>query len=408
MNCIEIMKRTPAVIALGISLLLALFMLRAVIAEDSTSTRTLRIGQFNIWEMATIKITETDGSGVGRNGQLLAAAAIIQEVAPDILIINEIDHDYAAVEGGKSLAFNARRFNDLYLKQGQNPIDYRYAYAAPCNTGFLTGKDLDNDSVTATVEHQGQREHGSDSYGYGIYPGQYSMAILSQFPLQGDTARSWQKFLWKDLPGSLIPPDWFTEDELSIYRLSAKSHWDVPVLIGDRRLHLLVSHPTPTGYDGPEDLNGRRNHDEIGMWVHHIDDDTVLVDDSGIRGGLPAGESFVIAGDLNADPRGDVLESGQRAIDQLLKHDRVVPTGRFLTSEGAPRGRETGPPDFVEGHTVGWEGGGFRIDYILPSADLTPVGGGVYWPDEMVDPEGAANAAIASDHHMIWLDIELD
>lgn len=402
------MKKFLLLLALVSLVLLASIQLPAVFRKLPTSPKTLRIGQFNIWEMAKWKIDETDEVGVGQNPQLLDAAVIIQVVAPDILIINEIDHDYSTVEREGDLAFYARRFNDLYLKQGSCPIDYLYAYAAPCNTGFLTGKDLDNDGVVATSENLGQREHGSDSYGYGIYPGQYSMAILSKYPFQEDEVRSFQKFRWIDLPDPLIPSGWFTEDELSLYRLSSKSHWDVPVQVGDKRIHLLLSHPTPTGYDGPEDLNGRRNHDEIRMWVHYINNDSVLVDDSGDRGGLAKSESFIIAGDLNADPGGDVMESGYRSIEQLLKHERVRPTGEFLSSEGALFGREPGSPDFHERNTVGWEGGGYRIDYILPSADLIPIDGGVYWPDSTRNPEGASRAHNASDHHMIWLDIALD
>ncbi len=106
-----------------------------------------------------------------------------------------------------------------------------------------------SDGVTATDEQVGHREHGSDSYGYGIYPGQYSMAVLSKYPLLESSARSFRLFRWVDLPGNLIPTGWFTEDELSVYRLSSKSHWDLPVRIGDKRVHLLVSHPTPTGND---------------------------------------------------------------------------------------------------------------------------------------------------------------
>ncbi len=377
-------------------------------AGEKAATGVVRIGQFNIWEMSTTKITEVDGSGVGKNEQLLAAAEIIREIAPDILIINEIDHDYEALSEGEDLALNARRFNKLYLNHGPNRLDYPYSYAAPCNTGFLTGKDLDNDDVTATDEWIGKREHGSDSFGYGIYPGQYSMAILSKYPLQADEARSFQKFRWIDLPDNMIPPDWFAEDELAIYRLPSKSHWDVPVQIGDRRIHLLISHPTPGGFDGPEDLNGRRNHDEIRMWVHHIDDDSTLVDDAGVRGGLAADASFILSGDLNASPNGDIMETGQRSINQLLKHDRVIDTGNFLTSQGALNGREPGPPTFIERRTAGWEEYGVRIDYILPSADLTPVGGGVHWPDAATDPRGSERAKTASDHRMTWLDIKLN
>ena len=402
------MKRAPALVLMSALLVLALVLLRFSPPVVPTAARTLRVGQFNIWEMSTAKILETDESGAGSNEQLLAAAEIIRELAPEILFVNEIDHDYEAVAGREGLALNARRFNDLYLRRGANPIDYPYAYAAACNTGILSGQDLNNDGIVATEAHRNQREYGSDSFGYGVYPGQYSMAILSQYPLLGDEARTFQTFRWADLPDNHIPPGYHAEEELAIYRLSSKSHWDVPVQVGDRRIHLLFSHPTPTGYDGPEDQNGRRNYDEISMWAHYLDDDSVMVDDSGRRGGLPAGESFILAGDLNAAPHGDRLETGESAIDQLLTHERIRPTGEFLTSRGPLNGREPGPPLNIERRTVGWGDQGLRIDYILPSADLTPIAGGVHWPDPLTDPEGEARAQRASDHRMTWLEIELD
>jgi hypothetical protein len=33
--------------------------------------------------------------------------------------------------------------------------------------------------------------------------------------------------------------------------------------IGESVLHVLVSHPTPPSFDGAEDRNGRRNHDDV-------------------------------------------------------------------------------------------------------------------------------------------------
>lgn len=382
--------------------------LLVAVGAAACSTATLRVGQFNIQELSTAKLLETGPDGAGANPQVLAAAAIIQEIRPDILIVNEIDHDLAADD----LAVNARRFVDLYLNRGERAIDYPHVFAAPCNTGRPSGVDLNGDGHVATAEDEGGRSYGGDCFGFGNYPGQYSMAVLSRYPLEADSARSWQTFRWADLPDNLIPPDWFSPAALAVFRLSSKSHWDLPVRVpapsGDVRLHLLVSHPTPTGYDGPEDLNGRRNYDELRLWAHILDDDRVPVDDAGRRGGLAAGERFVIGGDLNADPGGDVLPTGRRSIAQLLEHPRVQDCGPLMTSAGALQGRAAGPPDFVERRTAAWPGGGVRIDYLLPSRGLTPVAGGVYWPDPAVDPAGAARAALASDHRMTWLDLRLD
>ena len=110
------------------------------------------------------------------------------------------------------------------------------------------------------------------------------MAVISRYQLLDDQARTFQKFKWKDLPENLIPHEWYSADEVQIFRLSSKSHWDIPVKIGDKRVHLLVSHPTPPVFDGAEDRNGRRNYDELRMWVHYIENDSVMIDDQGRRG----------------------------------------------------------------------------------------------------------------------------
>ncbi len=394
---------TPAVFVL-----MAILLVCGCTAEKTTAKDLVRIAQFNIWEMSTKKLTEIDSNGVGQNEQLIAAAEIIRKINPDVLVVNEIDHDIDALNSGKDISLNAHRFNESYLNQGEKSFHYPYVYVAPCNTGFLAGKDFDNNGKVATEADRGSRDHGGDCYGYGSYPGQYSMAILSRYPLQIGKARTFQKFLWKDLPDNLIPTEWYSANEIEIFRLSSKSHWDVPVQIGEKTIHLLISHPTPPVFDGDEDRNGRRNYDELRMWVHYINNDSVMVDDSGTRGGLDENESFIIAGDLNAAPQGDKLETGQRSIDQLLNHALINDCGELLVSKGALDGREPGPPKYMERRTSGWEGRGLRIDHLLPSKDLKPVSGGVYWPDSTIDPEGAAMAKKASDHRMIWLDFDLN
>ena len=91
--------------------------------------------------------------------------------------------------------------------------------------------------------------------------------------------RTFQQFLWKDMPGALLPDDpatpapadWYSPAELDMFRLSSKSHWDLPVRIGRRKtVHFLVSHPTPPTFDGAEDRNGTRNHDEIRFWADYV------------------------------------------------------------------------------------------------------------------------------------------
>src|SRR5690606_29210447 len=146
---------------------------------------------------------------------------------------------------------------------------YPYAFVAPSNTGIPSGFDLNNDGTVGG---------GDDAFGFGFFPGQYGMAVLSKFPILEDEVRTFQTFLWKDMPGALLPDDpntaapadWYSPEELAAFRLSSKSHWDVPVDVNGNTVHVLASHPTPPTFDGAEDRNGLRNHDEIRFWADYV------------------------------------------------------------------------------------------------------------------------------------------
>jgi len=188
-------------------------------------------------------------------------AEIIQRVRPDVLLLNEFDYD----GGGRT----ARLFRRHYLMRGQHgakPIFYRYFYVAPSNTGILSGFDLNRD---------GQVTLPDDGLGFGEFPGQYAFVIFSRYPLA--VPRTFRYFRWRDLPGALLPIDpatgrmYYTQEELAVLRLSSKNHIDLPVWVGKKVIHLLASHPTPPTFDGHEDRNGRRNHDEIRFWAEYLE-----------------------------------------------------------------------------------------------------------------------------------------
>lgn len=357
--------------------------------------RTIRVATFNVWELGRDKLDEVDADSRGAHPQLRSAAEIVQRLRPDVLLINEIDFD-------QDERANARLFVERYLQVGQGgqePIDYPYVFFEPSNTGVPIGLDLDNDGDTSDPE---------DCYGFGRYPGQYAMALLSRLPIQADQARTFRHFLWRDMPGNLLPdgrdgrPAWYDEIEAAALRLSSKSHWDVPVDVAGTTLHVLASHPTPGVFDGDEDRNGRRNFDEIRLWADYLtggDAVAYLVDDGGRAGGLADDALFVVVGDLNADPVNDLAPYGKTAIGQLLDHPRVrdpVPTG-----PGGPH--EERPYDGARDTRTASFG---RADYVLPSVGLEVRGSGVFWPApddplaRLVDGD-----ARASDHRLVWVDV---
>ena len=160
-------------------------------------------------------------------------------------------------------------FRDNFLEVSQNgaqPIEYPYAFIAPSNTGVA---DRQGSEQQRRRDARRARVRGRP-FGFGAFPGQFGMVVYSRYPIEYDAVRTFQLFKWKDMPGNLIPTPFYSPDEVEILRLSSKSHWDVPILIGGKTVHFLVSHPTPPVFDGPEDRNGRRNHDEIRFWADYI------------------------------------------------------------------------------------------------------------------------------------------
>jgi endonuclease/exonuclease/phosphatase family metal-dependent hydrolase len=358
----------------------------------------LRVALFNVEELTAEKVGRLDAAGRGAHPQLLAAAAVVALVRPDVLVLQEVDappEDPARV---------ARAFVERYL--APHGLDYPEVFAAPSNTGRLSGFDLNADGHVASAADLGQRAYGDDSFGYGEYPGQYGMAVVSRLPLLAAEARTFRDLPWRALPGHHLPDGFYAPEELAVLPLSSKSHWDLPVEVGGRRLHLLVSHPTPPVFDGEEDRNGRRNFDEIDFWRRYLDGSPALVDDRGRAGGLPAGALFVVAGDLNADPlRPASTYDGTSAIRLLLDHPRVRDPDDVLASEGGRlhgRGGEARPEQVTAEFA-----GGMRVDYLLPDAALTVRDGGVFWPAAEADPSGHHLAVTASDHRLLWLDVVL-
>jgi hypothetical protein len=366
------------------------------------------------------------------NAQAAAVAEIIQRTRPDVLLINEFDF----YEGGALV----KAFQKNYLSRphnGARPISYPFTFVAPSNTGIHTGLDLDNNGIvnsTPNVPLGTNPTYGNDSYGFGDFPGQFGMAVFSRYPIDHDAIRTFQHFLWKDMPGAMLPDDpateapadWYSPAELAVFRLSSKSHWDVPIRIGGTTVHFLVSHPTPPVFDGLEDRNGTRNNDEIRLWADYItggETASYIYDDEGVHGGLSQDALFVIAGDQNSDPLdGDSVEG---SIQQLLEHP-LVNTDETPSSAGGPYWAEVqdvlndthqSDPAFDTADFCDFPAfppcsgpGNLRADYVLPSTGMSISDSAVFWPvasDPLVYLTGTGFPVPSSDHRLVWVDVNL-
>ena len=365
-------------------------------SEPGPRMQRVRVATWNVSMYRTAQGELASDLANGDDPQALLVAKVLAEVRPDVLLLNELDHDPRAVD----------LLADRYLAPAG--LKLRYRLSPPVNTGEPSGLDLNGDGTTSAPP--GSREAAGDCWGYGVYPGQYGLAVLSRFPL--GEARTFQRLLWASMPDNQLQgePALYPPDVAAQVRLSSKTHVDVLVDVGPG-IHLLASHPTPPVFDGPEDRNGRRNHDELRLWSDYVTGQDWMTDDAGRTGGL-AGGSFVIVGDQNNDPF-----DGDGRHDAIL--GLIAAAGRQVTdgptSLGAPESAalapehnaaHTGPAamDTIAIDTIG----NLRLDYALPSADLQVLGQGVYWPthdDPRFEAVGDTSPFPVSDHRLVWVDV---
>ncbi len=342
--------------------------------------------------------------------QVHQIATVIRLVRPDVLLVNELDYQADA----DNAAGLARRLADAQpdlLGGAAWPMPHQYS--GPVNTGEPSGLDINGN---------GKLNEAEDAWGFGNFPGQYGMAVLSRFPIDVANVRSFQKLKWSSMPGALKPIDpntnrpYYADEVWSQLRLSSKSFWDVPIKTPAGLLSVLASHPTPPAFDGPADHNGCRNHDEVRLLADYIAGEVnrYLVDDRGVTGGLARDRSFVILGDLNTDPIDG--ESRHAIIESILQNPRVcgqpAPSSAGAVEAHGVQGKanqkhrapaENDTADFSDGNV-----GNLRVDYVLPSSDFQIVASGVFWPkvdDSKPEARIVKQLRDASDHHLVWIDV---
>lgn len=347
-------------------------------AIQANAADTIRIATFNA-EL------QRDGPGLllrdisrGKDKQIAAVVEVIRRTHPDILALQGFDWDH------ENRALNA--FVEVLERAG---VSYQHVFALKPNSGVASGLDLNVN---------GRLGEAADAIGYGLFTGHGGLAVLSRFPIWADRVASFTNLKWRDLPGHIMPtapdgapfPSQAAQDVLS---LSSSAHWAIPIqLLDGTELTLLTWKGAPPVFDGPEDMNGRRNHDETRLWSLFL---------SGELGSAPA-RPFVLAGSATMDPN----DSDGRP-DAL----RVLLTDPALQD---PEPRSSGGADApAQGHvtdsaldTVDWPAPGpgrLRVDYVLPSADLMVEGKGVFWP--LSGQPGYDAALSASRHRLVWVDI---
>ncbi len=316
----------------------------------------------------------------GDDPTIAAIAAIITRTAPDVLVLTDFDYD------SDLAALSA--FAAVLVAQG---INYPHFFALRPNSGMTTGLDMDGN---------GQLGEARDAQGYGRFAGQGGLAILSRWAIDEARVTDHSALLWRDLPGATLPRQngqpFPSEAAQSVQRLSTSGHWIVPILAPDGPVNLMVWSATPPVFDGPEDLNGLRNRDELRLWQAVMD---------GTIGPPPAGP-FILIGNANLDPSdGDGLRPAMAALleDVRFQDPRPQSAGGLAAADPG----QTGDPALDTADWPDGAPGNLRVSYVLPSTDWQVQDAGVFWPGPN-DPDAALlgpDGLSAGPHRLVWVDL---
>jgi hypothetical protein len=296
----------------------------------------------------------------GENEQIIAIQQIIAHTAPDVLVLTDFDYD---LDGIALSAFAASLAEP-----------YPHLFALQPNAGMATGLDINGN---------GRLGEARDAQGYGRFAGDGGMAILSRFPILAEEATDFSAVLWKDVPDATLPrvagQPFLSDTVLARLRLSSTGHWIVPIDLPEGPpLSLMAFSATPPVFDGPEDMNGLRNRDELRLWAHVLE---------GRFGRVP--ESFVIVGNANLDPKGG--EGYPQAMADFLANPSLQDP---LPDQPTADWPQDGP-------------GQLRVSYVLPSRDWRLFDAGVFWPAPDDPDRGLIgdDGLTAGPHRLVWVDI---
>ncbi len=313
----------------------------------------IRFGHFNIRDLTMEKLLNPD------HPQVDAASSIIQKVRPDVLSINEMEAHPEA----------PRLFLENFLHRGDAPLYYPYHYLGPTNSGVST--DL---------------PQPFDQKGFGLFQGQYGIALFSRFPILREGVRSFEAFSWRDVPGGLSCLGDRAVTVPEGFPLFSTNLVNVPLRIGEGMVHAILLHASipVKGF-----LNKERNGDQLSFLNEYVSGRPL----PGVEP-LNDRKPFLVMGDLNADPeKGEgIREAIQSILDNPVLNGLIPPMPTFLEGGG------------VESPPLDLRGLSLTLDYILPSGEFIVLNHGVFRPAET---GWWKEVRTASDHFAIYTDCSL-
>lgn len=336
------------------------------------NTNTLTVLHYNILELDSTKI-QGDQGHEQKKALSKFLKSLHEDVRPNVLSFNEMQYDLRGVphDNYQTEGKNAQLFTEKHFPINEGPhgnsAEEKWSYSFDqANTGNKAKKYKSNYPTPHGPLPKNKRFY-ADQVNYGLFPGQYSTALATTFPILKKTVITklkWKEFnpkinlsSFRDGRGKRLPKD---------MELFDKNFTDTVIDFYGKEVHLISLHTVPSYHFGnKKSPNYHRNRDQLRFLEWYLTGKTAISVKLNDIQPLPKGSTYVAVGDWNTDIQ-DQKNLGSKVLRRLAQTERLFPT------EG-----------------VSFETGGFSkqvrrmlLDYIFHSPDLMMKEAMVHLPKE--------------------------
>lgn len=279
----------------------------------SAAAADLRVVHYNIKELDSKKLAAP-------GEQLAAVKKVLAERPFDVLEVEEMQYDLPGVPDPsfQTAGMNARRLFSILLPEA-DPKAWFFHFE-PSNMGSLATMRTEVEYYTDPGD-QAARDN-ADNVNFGLFPAQYSTALISRFPVL--YTKVYSKLRWKDFnPGVDLgsysgnvgkPMPAQTE-------LFNNNFNDVAIDVDGETVHVIALHTIPAFHFGNmKTPNYDRNRDQLRFLEWYVTGETdIPVKLPGVEP-LPKGAKWVAMGDWNVDVgSSDDKQVGVAVLKRLFK-----------------------------------------------------------------------------------------
>lgn len=232
--------------------LIPLLLLTASCSTFSKKENTFKLVHWNIKELNTKQIAKN-------NDQIRAVENILSGIEFDVLSVQEIQFDLPNVPN-KYFHSEGKNAENLLKLLGKDPMDHAISFY-PSNTGMKAYKS--KDGYESVMNRQTRKL--ADQNNFGLFPAQYSTALISSLPIKEETVIKDLK--WVDF-NKAIKLSKFKKDNGDKYKndlqLFDKGFSDVIVELDGKEFHIITLHAVPAYHFGNnKSPNYERNRDQL-------------------------------------------------------------------------------------------------------------------------------------------------